>query len=111
MRHGDFLCNILSLPRTVCVLASTTKRCSCGDLFGTRNYTVDIGVVNAKMIWYVAVTASVVGHVLDVYIAHFMAIGVFRDRAQALRSQIPMLIFMVAYTMVSLWILSQPLVA
>lgn len=81
------------------------------DLFGTKNYTVDIGVVNAKMIWYVAVNAIVVGHVLAVYIAHVMAIRVFRDRARALRSQIPMLILMVGYTMVSLWILSQPIVA
>jgi hypothetical protein len=81
------------------------------DLFGTKSYRVDIGVVNAKMIWYVAVTAIVVGHVLAVYIAHVMAIRVFGDRVRALRSQIPMLILMVGYTMVSLWILSQPIVA
>ena len=59
------------------------------------------------MIWYVAVTAVVLRHVLAVYIAHVIAIRVFRDRAWALRSQIPMLILMVAYTiMASLWILS-----
>jgi hypothetical protein len=81
------------------------------DLFGTTAYAVDIGVVNAKMIWYVAVTAIVVGHVLAVYIAHVMAVRVFAERAQALRSQVPMLILMVGYTMVSLWILSQPIVS
>ncbi len=80
------------------------------DLFGTANYAVDIGVVNAKMVWYVAVTAIVTGHVLAVYIAHVMAVRVFASRAQALRSQIPMLILMVGYTMISLWILSQPIV-
>jgi len=80
------------------------------DLFGTTAYTVDIGIVNAKMIWYVAVTAIVVGHVLAVYIAHIMAARVFESRTQALRSQIPMLILMVGYTMISLWILSQPIV-
>ena len=81
------------------------------DLFGTTAYTVDIGIVNAKMIWYVAVTAIVVGHVLAVYIAHVMAARVFAGRGQALRSQIPMLFLMVGYTMVSLWILSQPIVS
>jgi hypothetical protein len=80
------------------------------DLFGTTDYAVDIGIVNAKMIWYVAVTSIVIGHVLAVYIAHVMAVRVFEGRAQVLRSQIPMLILMVGYTMISLWILSQPII-
>ena len=81
------------------------------DLFGTKDYAIDIGVVNAKMVWYIAVTAIVVGHVLAVYVAHVMAVRVFTNRAQALRSQLPMLFLMVGYTMLSLWILSQPIVA
>ena len=80
------------------------------DLFGTAAYRLDIGIVNAKLVWYVAMTAIVVGHVCAVYIAHVMAIRVFADRGAALRSQIPMLVLMVAYTMISLWILSQPIV-
>ena len=80
------------------------------DLFGTAAYRIDIGIVNAKLIWYVAVTAIVTGHALAVYIAHVMAMRVFPDRNAALRSQIPMLVLMVAYTMISLWILSQPIV-
>ncbi|MBL6951739.1 MAG: hypothetical protein ISR50_03845 [Alphaproteobacteria bacterium] len=81
------------------------------DLFGTTGYAVDIGIVNAKMIWYVAVTAIVVGHILAVYIGHVMAFRVFESRALALRSQFPMLILMVGYTMISLWILSQPIIS
>jgi len=81
------------------------------DLFGTVGYAVDIGVVNAKMVWYLAVTAIVVGHVLAVYIGHVMATRVFPGRGPALRSQIPMLLLMVGYTMVSLWILSQPIIS
>jgi len=80
------------------------------DLFGAASYQIDIGVVNAKMVWYTAVTAIVVGHVLAVYVAHIMAMRVFADRGAALRSQIPMLVLMVVYTMISLWILSQPIV-
>ena len=62
------------------------------------------------MVWYIAVTTIVVGHVFAVYVAHVMAMRVFTDRGAALRSQIPMLVLMVGYTMVSLWILSQPIV-
>ncbi len=80
------------------------------DLFGTAAYRIEIGIVNAKLVWYVAITAIVVGHVCAVYIAHVMAMRVFSDRGAALRSQIPMLVLMVAYTMISLWILSQPIV-
>jgi len=81
------------------------------DLFGTKNYRVDIGIVSAKVVWDVAVNAIVLGHVMAVYVAHVMAMRVYSDRAAALRSQIPMLVLMVAYTMLSLWILSQPIVA
>lgn len=81
------------------------------DLFGTAGYAIDIGIVNAKMIWYVSVTAIVVGHVMAVYIAHVTAIRVFEDTRIALRSQVPMLILMVGYTMISLWILSQPIIS
>lgn len=81
------------------------------DLFATAGYRVDIGIVNARMIWYVAVGAIVAGHVAAVYVAHCMAMRVFADRARALRSQGPMLILMVLYTMISLWIISQPIVA
>ena len=57
------------------------------------------------------VTAIVLGHVIAVYVAHIMALRVFETPRQAVLSQIPMLILMVAYTMVSLWILSQPIVS
>jgi len=80
------------------------------DLFGTVSYRLDISIVNAKMVWYVAVSAIVVGHVFAVYVAHVTAMRVFAERSEALRSQIPMLVLMVGYTMISLWILSQPIV-
>lgn len=80
------------------------------DLFGTASYVIDIGIVNAKFVWYVAVFAVVLGHVFAVYLAHVTAMRVFSNRKSALFSQIPMLALMVAYTMISLWILSQPIV-
>jgi len=39
-----------------------------------------------------------------------MALRTFRSNRAALLSQIPMLLLMVGYTMLSLWILAQPVV-
>ena len=80
------------------------------DLLGTSDYKLNIGILNAKIVWYVAVFAIIIGHVVAVYISHLMALWVFEDRNAALRSQIPMMVLMIAYTMISLWILSQPII-
>jgi hypothetical protein len=79
------------------------------DLFGTAGYRIDIGIIGAKFVWYAAVVSIVAGHVFAVGVAHFTALGVFGTAKAALRSQYPFLVLMVAYTMVSLWILSQPI--
>ncbi len=80
------------------------------NLFGTANHTIDIGIVSMKTIWWVAVAAIVLGHLYAVYLAHVMALRCFSDERAAVRSQIPLMLLMVGYTMVSLWILSQPIV-
>lgn len=65
-------------------------------------------LANAAVVWYVQVVLIVVGHVIAVYLAHLRAGERFRTAKNALLSQYPMLILMVAYTMTSLWILAQP---
>ncbi|MGH8496563.1 MAG: hypothetical protein ACREVN_10565 [Gammaproteobacteria bacterium] len=80
------------------------------NLFGTRLYFIDIGIVDARFVWFTSVIAIVVGHIVAVFLAHVMALRTFRDRRAALLSQIPMLLAMIAYTMLSLWILAQPIV-
>lgn len=80
------------------------------DLFGTAHYQVDLTLVGPRLEWYVAVAAVVLGHIFAVYLAHVVAASTFQERRTALRSQIPMLALMVGYTMLSLWILSQPIV-
>ena len=80
------------------------------DLFRTAAYKPDIGFVGPTLQWYVAVGAIVVGHVIAVYLAHVKALTVFGARRVAVRSQIPIVVFMVGYTMLSLWIISQPIV-
>jgi hypothetical protein len=80
------------------------------NLFGTAGYQVDIGFVTPRLQWSVAVVGVVLGHVVAVYLSHITALRVFRSSRAALVSQIPMIVLMVGYTMISLWILSQPIV-
>jgi hypothetical protein len=80
------------------------------DLFGTSLYRIEIGIVDAKFIWYLSVIAIVTGHVLAVYLGHVTSLALFRDAVRARRSQYPMLALMIAYTMFSLWIIAQPIV-
>ena len=80
------------------------------ELFGTTRYFVRIGIVDARFIWYTSVIAIVTGHVAAVYLAHAMALRVFKEKRIALKSQYPMLALMIGYTMVSLWIIAQPIV-
>ena len=80
------------------------------DLFGTASYQPDIGLVGPILQWYVAVAAIVVGHIIAVCLAHLNALATLGDRHLAMRSQLSILVLMVGYTMLSLWILSQPIV-
>ena len=81
------------------------------DLFGTADYKVDLTLMSAKFVWFFSIIAIVVGHVAAVYLSHAEAIRLYGSPAQALKSQIPMMILMVAYTMLSLWIIAQPIVS
>lgn len=81
------------------------------DLFGSKLYFIRIGIVDARMVWYVSLFAIVAGHIAAVILAHVTAQRLFPTRAGALRSQYPMLALMVGYTMISLWIMAQPIVS
>ena len=80
------------------------------DLFGTAHYRIDVGLVGARFAWYTSVVVIVLGHVLAMYVAHRLALERFPGRRAARRSQYPLAALMVGYTMLSLWILAQPIV-
>ncbi|HET9669982.1 MAG TPA: hypothetical protein VFQ93_10265 [Casimicrobiaceae bacterium] len=80
------------------------------NIFGTAQFRPDIGIVGARFMWYTSLVAIVLGHVAAVALAHIVALRRIEDRRLAMRSQIPMLVLMIAYTMVSLWIIAQPIV-
>jgi hypothetical protein len=80
------------------------------DLLGTVHYKINMGIVGARFAWYTSVAVIVLGHVLAMYVAHRLALARFSAPRTARRSQYPLAALMVAYTMVSLWILAQPIV-
>lgn len=49
-----------------------------------------------------------VGHLLAIWAAHATSFAVFPSRLQAIRSQYPLLLVMIMYTMISLWLISLP---
>lgn len=80
------------------------------DLLGTADHRIDIAVVGARFAWYLAVGAIVAGHVLAVFLAHVQAMVAFPSRRTALASQVPLTVLMVAFTVLSLSILAEPIV-
>ena len=80
------------------------------NLFGTQLYQVDISIIDARFVWFTSVVAIVVGHIIAVWLSHVMALRTFRDNRSALLSQMPMLVLMLGYTILSLWIMAQPVV-
>ena len=74
------------------------------DLFGTRDYAINWTLVSPQQIAWVQAVSITVGHVLAVAAAHDRAIDRY-PREIALRSQYPMLMVMVAYTVIGLLLL------
>ena len=81
------------------------------NLFGTAMHLVRPNIIDARLVWIVSLVAIVAGHVAALYLGHLLSAQEFEDRRAAARSQWPMLVLMVSYTMLSLWIIAQPIVA
>jgi hypothetical protein len=81
------------------------------DLFGTARWHPDIGMVDARLTWFVAVTAIVAGHVLAIAWSHreVLAAGIAPRRAAL--AMLPMTLLMLGYTAISLLLIGEPMVA
>ncbi len=71
-------------------------------------FAASFNLANAALVWYLQVILIVGGHAIAVLLAHLRAGERFRSGKNALLSQYPMLMLMVAYTVTSLTILAQP---
>lgn len=80
------------------------------NLFGTARYSPDIGIVNARFTWYLAISSIVAGHVISIWCAHRLALREFRTPRRAVTASIPLTVLMMAYTATSLLVIADPLV-
>jgi hypothetical protein len=76
------------------------------DLFGTDSFEPRLDVLSPNAIWYVQVTALVLGHVAGLIVAHDRAVAQSPTPRLALRTQYAMLALMVLYTVGGMWLLS-----
>ena len=80
------------------------------DLFGAATYRPDIGIIDARITWYVAISAIVTGHVISVWLAHRVALREFATPRRAVIASIPLTMLMVIYTAISLSVIAEPMV-
>ncbi|MES2884740.1 MAG: hypothetical protein V4709_08040 [Pseudomonadota bacterium] len=78
------------------------------DLFGTARWGRPL-LPDMAWVWHTQVGLILFGHVASVALAHIEALHLFGRRREALISQLPMLLLMMAFTVAGLWILAQPL--
>ena len=82
------------------------------NLFGTAGLyvsaAVTAGAEMAWVMWNIQSAAIISGHLLAVAASHVVAWRMHGSTARAARSQIPLAILMVAYTVFGLWLLSTP---
>jgi hypothetical protein len=68
----------------------------------------DISWIPAGAIWYLSVAAIVGGHIAGIVLAHRLALRAAPGRATV--AGLPMVALLIGYTVLSLWIIAQPIV-
>ena len=85
---------------------------SGADLLGIQPFYVTTGFFNhidsVRIIWLTQAGAVVIGHVWSVLLAHRMLLDLFADARRAALATLPLSLFMIAYTMLGLWLLAAP---
>ena len=77
------------------------------DLFNDLSVQPELGWLPVGFVWYLSVAAIVAGHMAAVFLAHRQALIHRPDRA--LLGELPLVVLMLGYTVLSLWIIGQPI--
>lgn len=80
------------------------------NLFGTAEFSSSL-IVGARTVWFTELGLVVLAHIGGVWMAHRIAIRRYRHTTVGATSQYPLMLLMVGFTVFTLWLLSQPLVA
>ena len=78
------------------------------NLFGTATLVIP-PVASLGVLWILQVVLVAVGHVYSLWAANRISRRLFTDPVAAARGQWPMLLGMVAFSILSLWLLKQPM--
>jgi len=70
-----------------------------------------LGWLSLPVFWGSQIVLIVAGHVIAVVAAHYVAVRRYDSPGAARRGHLPLVVLMVGYTVLSLWIISQPVVA
>lgn len=79
------------------------------DLFGTAKLYPDIGIIDAKVTWFVAVFAIVIGHVISIWLSHRVALRYGQAPIRTSLATLPLTLLMIFYTAVSLLVIAEPM--
>lgn len=79
---------------------------------GLQPWFVSTGFFNVpgtvRLLWLAQAAAVVGGHLLALLLAHRASLSLFDGAARARRSQLPLVVFMLGYTLFGLWLLATP---
>jgi len=78
------------------------------NLAGTAHWSIP-PLISLERLWLIQVLMVLVGHVYSLWIAQRTSVRLFGSPRAAFRSQVPMLIGMIAFSVFSLWLLKQPM--
>lgn len=78
------------------------------NLIGTAN-VIPTPLLPIPAVWSLTVAFIVTGHIWSLVTGHRIALQIHPSRGMAIRSQLPMVAGMIAYSVLSLWIVSQPM--
>lgn len=78
------------------------------DIFGTANIMLK-PILSLNTVWYIQVILIISGHIFGVYISHRHAHMIFSNRNDAIKSQVPVTLLMILFSMLSLWLVAQPM--
>lgn len=69
-----------------------------------------LGWLSVSIFWWSQVALIVVGHIVAVIAAHYVALDQYETLRQSRKAHIPLVALMIGYTVLSLWIISRPIV-
>jgi hypothetical protein len=78
------------------------------NLFGTAGWNVP-PLISLSKLWLLQAFLVLVGHVYSLWVAQKTSLRLFGTSRAALRSQLPMLLGMICFSVFSLWLLKQPM--